>query len=79
MRDAVHPRDAFVFLYGSVEAAEAFGRLNEDRYGNGRLGVVAVPAGAIGGIDLRPQLTAHGVEPTDPALPDDWKPEVPRG
>lgn len=75
-RDDIHPRDAIAVLYPSMDAAEAFAALNRDHFGHDVIGPLPVPAGALAVVDLRQQLTDLGGEPTDPALPDDWSPEV---
>jgi hypothetical protein len=73
-RDEVHPRDAFACVYSSREAAEAFREANREHWGHPSLGIVVVDGGVLGVSDLRPALRGFGAEPTNPALPDDWRP-----
>jgi hypothetical protein len=77
-RHEVHPRDVVAFVYPSVEAERAYAEANEENWGHGRLGPMPVDGGILGVTDLRPvQKRDWGIEPTDPALPDNWRPDAP--
>lgn len=79
-RDEVHPRDAYAMRYPNDESADLGAYLNTAWYGHEILGRAALDDGVVIVLDLRPamrRLTPASDElrePTDPTLPDDWKP-----
>jgi hypothetical protein len=73
-RDQVHPRDAAAFAYRDRAAADAYAASNAEHNGIPSLGTAVKGDEIIGVLDLRGTLAEHGAEPTDPRLPDDWKP-----
>lgn len=74
LRHQVHPRDVRAHVYRDQPAADAWAAANRDLHGYPFLGTAPCAGGITGVIDLRPSLRAHGVTPTDPALPDTWLP-----
>lgn len=85
VRDQLHPRDCWACSYPSWEAAEAFAAANREHYGHDVIGPAVVGEDVVCVIDLRKSIrelakdTTPDWQPTDPALPDEWTPEVHRG
>jgi hypothetical protein len=79
-RDEVHPCDVLAFSYPSQALADLFAFLNVECGGHTLLGRAMLDNGLLSVIDLRPDLRRFtddadlDWEPTDPALPDDWRP-----
>jgi hypothetical protein len=71
LRDTIHPADAFAFTYPNRAEFEESAAANRD-LGNTVHGPWLTEAGVVAVVDIRPQLTAKGGGPTDPALPDDY-------
>jgi hypothetical protein len=77
IRRQVHPRDVTAFSYRDADAARAWGQSTEEHYGIPSLGTLPLPGDEVAGVyDLRPALTSHGADPTDPAHPDGWAPDA---
>ncbi|MEU4558520.1 hypothetical protein AB0F72_09020 [Actinoplanes sp. NPDC023936] len=80
-RDEVHPYNCAGFRYPTLEGAYAFADLNRANHGHFVYGPYETTGGIVNIVDFRPSLHADHPdwEATDPALPDDWTPEVNRG
>lgn len=80
LREQLHPRDCAAFRYPTQDAAEAFAAANRLMDSNTVHGPYRHNGRIESVIDFRAQLA--DLDPpcpaTDPALPDDWKPEASR-
>jgi hypothetical protein len=74
MRQFVHPRDVAIFAYRDQPAADAWARTNLEHFGHPSLAAAVGGDEIVGVLDLRPSLALSDIKPTDPSLPDDWRP-----
>lgn len=81
LRDTVHPYDCIGFRYPTAGAARAYAEVNRAEHQHVVHGPYETTGGIVAVLDLRPSLHSFNAdwESTDPALPDDWTPEVNRG
>lgn len=74
LRDKIHPVDAFAFEYPDRAYFDESAARDRENNGNDVHGPWETETGAVGIVDIRPQLASAGIAGTDPALPDDYMP-----
>lgn len=73
-RAEIHPRDVYASVCALAEAADMFAEANRRYYGH-EVYRAPVDGGVLQVVDLRGALVREGCEPTDPSLPDEWRPQ----